>query len=56
VILLGHGVGSFWFRHAVRASAQGFIPDQFAFAMGLATLYNVFRFWGVHIGKGSTIR
>jgi dihydroorotase len=24
---VGHGAGSFWFRHAVRAIAQGFIPD-----------------------------
>lgn len=24
---VGHGAGSFWFRHAVRAVAQGFIPD-----------------------------
>jgi len=24
---VGHGAGSFWFRHAVRAVAQGFTPD-----------------------------
>ena len=38
---VGHGAGSFWFRNAVPAIQQGFIPDSISTDLHTGNVYGV---------------